>query len=180
MQALIIIDMQETPMSQDDKYDRIAVMDRINKMASSVRENSGKVIFIQHDGSKEEGLEPDSPGWEICKNLLLDNSDHIFRKTTNSAFYRTGLLQYLRDNEINQLVFCGWATDYCVDSSIKAAISLEFDIIIAGDCHTVSDRAQISAPQLVSYFNHLWADMICPNTPIKVITAAEITDAIRH
>jgi len=58
MQALIIIDMQETPMSQDDKYARIAVIDRINKMASNIRDNSGKVIFIQHDGSKEEGLAP--------------------------------------------------------------------------------------------------------------------------
>jgi len=179
MQALIIIDMQEAPMSQPNKYDCAGVTDRINCLASSVRQAAGAVIFIQHDGVTEEGLVPGSPGWEISHKLRREPTDIIIRKTTNNAFYDTQLCQYLQCNSIEQLIFCGWATDYCVDSTIKAAISLEYKIAVAADCHTLCNRGELSASQVINYFNTLWTHMISPTQPVQVKNAAQLIDTIR-
>jgi len=178
MQALIIIDMQETPMNQGDKHECEAVIYRINNLASAVREHAGAVVFIQHEGNEEEGLAPGTKGWKITHKLRHLPADMIFTKNTNNAFYDTGLTPFLQKNNISDLIFCGWATDYCVDSSIKAAISLEYKVSIAADCHTVSDREQINAPQVIQYFNALWAGMIAPTTAVKVKSAATLIEEL--
>jgi nicotinamidase-related amidase len=178
--ALVIVDMQQAVISNSDKHDSVNVMQRINILARAVRQSAAKVIFIQHDGEAEEGLLPFTQGWQIAASLKVKDSDIVIRKTTNDAFYDTQLAEVLEQSKIQQLIFCGWATDFCVDSSIKAAISRDFQVTVAADCHTVSDRAFLSAVDVINYHNWLWSNLLSLNTPVQVEASQDIVKRIHR
>jgi nicotinamidase-related amidase len=199
MQAIIIVDMQEGPLKSSNKFDLDGVTNRINTLLESLRcsnhqaqgEAQNLVIFIQHDGQENEGLLPHSSGWQILKTLHKTAQDIVIRKTTNDAFFETKLEATLKKHAITELIFCGWATDFCVDSSIKAAVSKNYSVIVAGDCHTLTDRDvttelhekhneinSLSAPALIKYHNWLWQNLITKKHPVRVLNAANIQ--IKH
>jgi len=48
MDALIVIDMQVGLLNGKPKHDLRGVIERINRLAAKIREQSGVVIFVQH------------------------------------------------------------------------------------------------------------------------------------
>ena len=91
MDVLLIIDMQDASFYESDTFDSNGIISRINQLSEYLCANEGRVIFIQHDGTAEEGLSPNTSGWEILSALTRTDLDIIIRKTTNDAFYNTGL-----------------------------------------------------------------------------------------
>lgn len=174
MDALIIIDMQEGPFSQSDKYDSEGVISRINQLSEYIRENDGRVIFIQHDGPAEDQLLPLTPGWEILRSLTQNDSDIVVRKTTNDSFYKTELSKHLKALNAEQLIISGWATDLCVDSTIRSAVSLGHNVVVASDCHTVSNRPNLSAEQVIEHHNWLWENLLTSGNLIEVKPLASL------
>ncbi|BBM04264.1 cysteine hydrolase family protein [Microbulbifer sp. GL-2] len=67
---------------------------------------------------------PGSPGWALLGSLLKDDSDFIIRKTLNDAFSKTDLDLCLRNLGVERLIISGWATDFCVDSTIRSAVAI--------------------------------------------------------
>ena len=180
MDALIIVDMQEGAIGSSNKYDTLGIIERINLLSKKIRSDKGIVIFIQHDGTTEENLKPYTQGWKIIQ-LLQQNSpnekaDIIIRKTQNDAFYQTDLHETLRKNHVNHLIITGWATDFCVDTTIKSALSKDYIITVAEDCHTASDRPLMSAPDVIQYFNWLWKNML----PTGAINVKSSQDILKH
>ena len=52
--ALLVIDMQKGSFtSETPRFDSKGVIERINSLARIFRESNYPVIFIQHDGTKE-------------------------------------------------------------------------------------------------------------------------------
>jgi hypothetical protein len=60
-----------------------------------------------------------------------------------------------------------------VDSTIRAAISRDYEVIVGEDCHTVSDRT-ITAEQVIKHHNGIWSHLLAPGKPVKVLPAKEI------
>ncbi|TQV78768.1 isochorismatase family protein [Exilibacterium tricleocarpae] len=169
MDILLIIDMQVASFAKGEKYDSDNVIARINQLSEHVRRNGGKVVFIQHDGTEEEGLLPFSSGWKILPSLTQDKRDVVIRKTINDSFYNTSLNKWLQQfNEIRLLV-TGWATDFCVDTTIRAAVSHGYNVVAVSDCHTVSDRPHLSAEQVIEHHNWIWNNMHTPAKPVEVL-----------
>ncbi|SQA97155.1 Isochorismatase family protein yecD [Cedecea neteri] len=83
-------------------------------------------------------------------------------KTACDAFYRTTLDSLLKQNEINELVVCGCATDYCVDTTVKNGVSRGYAITVASDAHTTADRTSVSAEALIQHHNEVWANLSIP------------------
>lgn len=117
MDVLMIVDMQEASFSGAVRYDAEGVVERINRLSEYVRKNEGRVIFIQHDGSVEDGHAPLSAGWKILADLVKENSDIIVRKTICDAFYETDLKEILDALGPERLIITGCATDFCVDTT---------------------------------------------------------------
>ena len=46
----------------------------------------------------------------------------------------------------DRLLVTGWATDICVDATVRAAVELGHKVVVAADAHTVSDRPGLDAP----------------------------------
>lgn len=176
MNILIIIDMQEASFFESDKYDSDGVIERINQLSEWVRGNGGKVIFIQHDGTIEENLVPLTPGWEILETLSQIDSDIVVRKTTNDSFYETELNELLKELCVEQLIISGWASDLCVDSTVRSAVNLGHNVIVASDCHTVSNRPNLKADQVIAHHNWLWANLLTPGNSVEVKSLSGLCD----
>ena len=62
-----------------------------------------------------------------------DEGDHVIIKRRDSAFQDTELRVWLQSSGINVLVFCGVDTSICVETSIRDAFNLGYDIILISD-----------------------------------------------
>ena len=77
---MLVVDMQAGLLDGDPKHDLQGVVDRINRLAARVREQSGMVIFIQHCGGKGDDFEPETPGWAFLPELVRDPADVVVQK----------------------------------------------------------------------------------------------------
>lgn len=174
MDVLIIVDMQEAAFNKSDKFDAEGVIQRINQLSNHVRGQGGKVVFIQHDGCDAEGLQPHTPGWALLSKLTKTVADKVIRKTTNDAFYRTGLDELLAELKPDRVVVAGWATDFCVDTTIRSAVNRDYSVVVAADGHTVSDRPHLSAAKVIEHHNWVWRNLIAPGTAVEVIAVTDL------
>lgn len=105
--------------------------------------------IIELDGLKQV-LWPDhcvqnTQGAEFMKTLNTDNIDRVFQKGTDryidsySGFFdnghkkSTGLADYLRSKNVNEVYVAGLATDYCVKYTALDAVRLEFNTTLIDD-----------------------------------------------
>ena len=175
MKALLIIDMQLGSFKPYSlRHDTYGVIARINQLSNQFRTNGDMVIFIQHDGTRENLFVPGTSDWSILPELDQQPTDTIIAKTANDSFYHTTLREVLAKNNISELYFTGCATDFCVDTTIKSALSKDFKITALSDAHTTADRTFISAEKVIQYFNWLWDDMTPTKHKITVISTNEL------
>ena len=175
MKALLIIDMQKGSFKPYSlRHDTLGTIDRINSLSGYFRANHYPVIFIQHDGTKENCFLPNSEDWQILPELLKLESDIVISKTANDSFYNTLLQSILSENKISELFITGCATDFCVDSTIKSALSKDYRITIIEDGHTTASRPHIDAQTVINHYNWLWNDMSPTKHKLTVMKTSEI------
>jgi nicotinamidase-related amidase len=167
--ALLIIDMQvglfnaETP-----RHDSDGVVNRINALGRVVRENGDIVVFIQHDGPQGDLLEPNTDGWQLLPSLERDQSDVVVNKTACDSFYGTELTTILSRKKVRRLIITGCATEFCVDTTVRAAISRDYRVVVVAEGHTTTDRPHVDARSLIRHHNWLWQNLIHPTVLVKV------------
>ena len=175
MKALLVIDMQvgsfkpETP-----RYDADGVVQRINLLSNYFRQNGDKVIFIQHDGTKENSYIPGTSDWNILPTLIRRPDDIIIGKTANDSFYNTDLETVLNKNGITDIFITGYATDFCVNATVHSALIKDYNIFIVKDCHTTGNRPQLSAEKVIEYHNWLWASLTPTNGKIELVSSKDL------
>jgi nicotinamidase-related amidase len=79
----------------------------------------------------------------------------------------------LDSNSIKDLIITGCATDFCVDTTIKSALSHDYNITVISDCHTTSDRFGFKSVDLIDYYNWIWSELIPTKSKICVVTQKE-------
>ena len=173
--ALIVIDLQQGAFGDaTPKHDAAGLIDRLNKLAGVVRAHGGAVVFIQHDGLPGEAFHPDLPGWKLLEELDERPDDTVIRKKSCDAFLGTTLDDFLRSRAIDRLIVTGWATDYCVDTTVRSALARGYPTVVPSDGHTVSDRPHLSARQIIAHHNAIWADFIAPRGPAVVCPCTDV------
>ena len=175
MKALLIIDMQIGSFKPEtQRFDAEGVVQRINLLSDRFRQNGDKVIFIQHDGTKEDSYLPGTPDWNILPTLTRRSQDLVVNKTANDSFYNTELENILRKYEIKELFITGCATDFCVDATVHSALTKDYDIVVVKDCHTTANRPHLSAEKVIEHHNWLWANMAPTNGSIKLVSSKDL------
>lgn len=170
--ALIIVDMQVGLFENITRFDAEGVVQRINAISNTLRGLGGTVIFIQHE---DKGIHvPGSKGWQILPSLERTDEDPIIRKQACDAFYKTNLADELDQNNITKLILTGCATDFCVDTTIRAAASRDYEVTVVRDGHTTADRPHLIAEQIIQHHNYMWKNLILPHSKVKVLPAAKI------
>jgi nicotinamidase-related amidase len=170
MKALLIIDMQKVSFTEETpRYDPDGVIRKINVLSEMFRERGDVVIFIRHDGSREGYCFPDTEEWEILPSLEIKPADLFISKTANDSFYNTTLKKDLIWLGIEDVVITGCATDFCVDATVKSALTNDFNVTVISDGHTTADRNNITAKQVIEHYNWVWREMAPAKTKIGVV-----------
>jgi nicotinamidase-related amidase len=173
MDAMLIVDMQVGLLSGEPKHDLPGVIDRINRLAARVREQSGTVIFIQHCGDEGDDFEPNAPGWAFLPELVRDPADLVVQKQMNDPFAGAELQARLNRIAPDRLLVTGWATDLCVDATVRSAISNHHNVVVVTDAHTLSDRPHLDAASVIRHHHWVWRNLIAPK-PIRLVATDEL------
>ena len=171
--VLIVVDMQVGLLDGPPKHDLKGVIQHINALAAMVRRLGGLVVWIRHCGKAGDGFEPGSKGWAFLPELDRQPGDVIVEKTLNDAFAGTVLHDTLQRRTPDRLLIAGWATDSCVDSTVRSAISRNYDVVVVSDGHTLSDRPHLDAPTIIRHHNWVWSDLLT-NRSTRVATTSEL------
>ncbi len=155
MQALIVIDMQcgmfaDTAMPP---HDGAAVLTRIAELIGAARAAGAPVIFIQHDGGAGDILARDQPGFALHPALAPRPGEPIIVKTFCDAFQQTPLAETLAGQKIHQVILCGMQTEFCIDTTCRAAFARGLTVTLAGDAHTTFDNEILSAATIIRHHN---------------------------
>ena len=173
MDAMLIVDMQVGLLQGKPKHDLSGVIERINRLASKIRAESGKVIFIQHCGAKGDAFEPETPGWQFLPELLRYPSDIVVRKDLNDPFAGTDLQARLEEIAPDRVLITGWATDLCVDATVRSAVSNHHHVVVVADGHTLNDRPHLDAASVIRHHHWVWSDLITQRS-LKLATTSEL------
>ena len=178
MKALLVIDMQVGSFQEDQpRYDAIGVIQRINEIAKHVRATGGIVIFIQHQD--QDGFQPGTKNWEILPALERTDTDLLVSKQACDAFYETELANVLEKHSVQQLIMTGCATDFCVDTTIRAAASRNYEVVVVRDGHTTKNRPHLDAKLIISHHNWMWENLILPRNEVKVLPATNVIEWVQ-
>jgi nicotinamidase-related amidase len=170
MRALLVVDMQVGLFEGDSpRYDAYGVIQRINKIAKVVRATGGVVIFIQHEDNG--GLKRGTEGWEILPILERTDTDLLLHKQACDSFYETNLPDLLEQYSVQEIIITGCATDFCVDTTIRAAASRNYDVVVVEDAHTTRDKPHLDAKSIIRHHNWMWKNLILPRNEVKVLPA---------
>ena len=141
--ALLVIDVQRGLFDASPRpYEADAIVERINKLSARARAAGVPVVFIQHEypsGLLVHGSE----SWLLERNLVVADSDTFVRKTTPDSFLRTTLGELLAQWKTEQLVICGYASEFCVDTTTRRAAAQGFAVVLVADAHSTHDKDQI-------------------------------------
>ena len=173
--ALLIIDMQQGSFgTATPRHDAAGLVGRLNRLAGTVRETGGAVVFIQHDGPLGDPHHPDLPGWKLLDELEVRPADAIIRKKSCDAFLDTALDEFLRTRSIDRLIVTGCATDYCVDTTVRSALARGYPTTVPSDGHTTSDRPHLAATKIIEHHNAIWSDFLAPRGPALVCPCSDV------
>ena len=151
--ALLIIDMQEGLFNGPERpYDRERVLANINRLIEMARGAGAPIFAARHTGPKGSAIEPGSALTQLISGLDIDRTvDHVFDKTRPSCFIGTGLAERLGQAAIGELVIAGMKTEYCVDTTCRAAADSGFRVILVADAHTTVDTPTLSARMIIDH-----------------------------
>jgi nicotinamidase-related amidase len=174
--ALVIIDMQEGSFGPAcaPRHDVVGLIERLNELTRWVRNGGGMVVWVLHDGPPGDALEPGTDGWQVLTVLERSPEDEIISKTACDSFLGTRMETLLRERNTSRVILAGWATDFCVDTTVRSCTARGFETWAVADGHTVSDRPHLPAAKIIEHHNFIWSDLIAPGGAVNVTTCREL------
>lgn len=128
--SLLVIDVQKAFFQNPETIHSLnQAIDQINTGIQLFREKNLPIICIQHM-VQESGLLPGTEEFELPETLNILPSDPHIHKTYGNAFTKTSLESLLRDLAIDTLIITGYCAEYCVLSTYRGALDLDFTPVI--------------------------------------------------
>jgi len=173
--AVLVIDVQHGLFDAGPRpYEADEVVQRINNLTSQARAKRVPVIFIQHE-QKTGMLEYGSENWELQQGLTVHDTDLKVRKTTPDSFLRTDLQEILKAIGVDNVIICGYASEFCVDTTTRRAAALGYTVQLVSDAHTTHDKDHATAKQIRDHHNATLPSIISFGVKITAVPSDSIT-----
>ena len=161
--ALLIIDMVKDNFDESrhlpiTPFAR-AIVEPLNNLIRAFRNQKWPIVFATDAFHKQDfifkgRMHPHSlagtEGAEVVDDLDMQADDLWLPKPRFSAFFNTGLEQWLRDKGVGMCAVGGIATHFCVLTTVLDAICHDFQAILLEDCSAAFSE-QIHEQTLASY-----------------------------
>ncbi|MFD5515777.1 isochorismatase family protein [Streptomyces sp. NPDC127066] len=170
--ALLIIDMQSALLA--DAHDVDACLSRVVDLSKRARSTGAPVVYL-----RQRLNDSDLPAEliDVHPAVAPQTGDVVLDKDSADSFLDTSLGDVLRQRAVRRLVVTGFATEYCVDSTSRSAVSRGYDLVLVSDGHTTPERPVGAAPtaaQVIAHHNMTFATIQYPGRSILVTPAEEI------
>ncbi|MFH8436634.1 cysteine hydrolase family protein [Streptomyces sp. NPDC018007] len=172
--ALLVIDMQNALVAIAHRAS--ATVAAVAGLQERARSAGAPVVLVQQE---DEELERGTKGWRIAPELAPAPGDTVLPKSAPDGFLGTGLDALLRGRGVTEVVVTGFATEICVESTARQALSRGYDVVLVADGHTTSLRPDGSGPYAapeasVAHHNEIYRNLRFPGRRVRVLPAAEI------
>ena len=94
------------------------------------RDQKQLVIHVRHQAKK---------GFEIHQYVAPLADEKVITKQEVNSFYKTDLLEYLKNNGVTRLVIIGMQTHMCLEAATRAAHDFGFECIVVQDACATKD-----------------------------------------
>lgn len=170
--ALLIIDMQVGLFHGPEKpHDGERVLANIQRLIAQARERRVPIFAVRHTGPTGSAIAPGSPYWQALPALELNaETDTLLNKFRPNAFHDTDLAQQLNAAQVEELYLVGMKTQFCIDSTCRAAADLGFKPLLVADAHTCMDTATLPANAIIAHHNATLGGAFA-----QLINSAEVT-----
>ncbi|GGB72900.1 isochorismatase [Flavobacterium suaedae] len=137
-QALILIDIQNEYFENGglELVNPVAASLNAKKILDRFRAENLPIAHIQHRSADPDQMPifvEGTKGAETHENVKPLAGEKVFQKYYPNSFRETGLLDYLKENEITELIITGMMTHMCVDATTRAAFDFGFKCTVIGD-----------------------------------------------
>ena len=141
--TLLIVDIQNDyfdggamPLVGSDRAGAAA-----RQVLGSFRATGDPVVHVQHvwDDPDATFMRPGTRGVEIHDSVRPLTGEPVVTKAEPNSFFRTGLQQQLDELATQELVVLGMMTSMCVDSTVRAAAELGYDVTLVHDACAAPD-----------------------------------------
>lgn len=176
--ALLVIDAQTALFAPTPRpWEANAVLQRIKLLAATTRHAGLPVIWVQH--ADELCMQSGSPGWQLVQGLQADPRDHRVEKRMSDAFWHTPLRELLTTLGTEQLMVAGYASEFCIDSTVRSAAALGWDVVLVADAHTTHDKPHASAQAIRTHENATLPAIRSFGRRIQAVSTADLCAAIQ-
>ncbi len=155
--VLLVIDVQMGLFLLEDEGCRLfepeRVLENINVLLEKARGKGVPVVYIQHTGSGASPFAVGNPMRDINPAIAPLEGELVVPKTHPDSFHDTVLKEKLDAMGVKKLVICGLQSEYCVDTTVRRAFSLGYDLTFVSDAHSTFDNGVITASQVIAHEN---------------------------
>lgn len=168
--ALVVVDMQNGFVSPEGSYGKLgmnishyrSIIPKIRELIDYCR-NVGIPIFYTEAVREASGIDllthvhillpksrEETHNVPICirgtwdgntiDELKPTDEDHLIIKRRDGAFQDTELRMWLQSLRVNTLIFCGVDTSICVETSLREAFNLGYDVMLISDATASGDQ----------------------------------------
>ena len=174
--ALLVIDMQR--MMRPVLWRGAELVERIVQLVAAAHRARVPAIAIQQTGPPGSPFDPADPGWQPDARLRLADTDLRISKSATDSFFGTELGDLLSERDITTVVVVGAATDFCVDATVRAAVSRGFNVDLVSDGHAPAAQgdpdANLTPEQIVAHHNRVLSQAIHPGGRVRLIRASDV------
>lgn len=161
MLGLVIIDVQNAILAGCGTPERQPQIDRALDEAvarlAAVKERARAagipIILVQHDGTVGHRLATGTAGWDIRPEIAPQDGEAVVHKTECDSFFATDLEDQLKARGVDHIVVGGCMTQFCVDTTVRRAVSLGYNVTLIADGHATADRGDLRFDQIVGHHN---------------------------
>lgn len=130
---------------------------------------------MQHEASDPgDLLRPGHDEWNLHPDIAPMPSDIVLRKHSSDSFLHTDLDAILTQLGVRYIAVAGCATDYCVDTTCRSALSHGYSVTLASDAHTTGGDGELSGEDIIAHHNRTLANIAIEDASIAVISSEEI------
>ncbi|MGW1819223.1 isochorismatase family protein [Streptomyces sp. NPDC002125] len=163
--ALLVIDMQDSMKPIMHRPER--TVDTIAGLSSRARAANVPVISVQQRGCGD-----------VLPALVPENGEPVVMKTCADAFLGTDLDEILVRLGVTEVLVTGFATENCVESTARQALSHGYDVVLVADGHTTSVRPEptdfVLPDRSIAHHNEIYRHIDFPDRSVRVLPSAQI------
>jgi nicotinamidase-related amidase len=138
--ALVLIDIQNDYFKggKNELYNTEASVVQAKQALSLFRQKELPIIHIQHISIQADAtfFLPDSDGIKIHEQVYPEKNEKVIVKHYPDSFLDTQLQDSLNELQINKLVICGMMSHMCIDTTVRTAKKLGYEVILLNDACT--------------------------------------------